>query len=66
MTHTATTPAQMLRLPDVTAVTGLSRSTIYRLAGLGEFPKGRKLTARTTAWVSSEVAAWLDVRIAAP
>lgn len=66
MTHNATTPAQLLRLPDVTAITGLSRSTIYRLSGAGEFPKGRRMTARTTAWVSSEVAAWIDARIAIP
>jgi prophage regulatory protein len=60
-----TTPAQMLRLIDVTRVTGLSRSTIYRMQALGQFPKAVKLTARTVAWMAHEIAQWLTSRVAA-
>jgi len=55
----------MLRLPAVIGFTGLSRSTIYRLASLGEFPKAIKLTERTTAWCALEVAHWIESRRAA-
>lgn len=64
MSPHATTPARLLRLPDVLATTGLSRSTIYRLAGLGRFPRGIKLTERTTAWAASEIADWVESRMA--
>lgn len=52
----------LLRLPEVIGRTGLSRSTIYRLASLGEFPKGIKLTERTTAWCAAELGLWIATR----
>jgi prophage regulatory protein len=61
----STTPARMLRLIDVTHLTGLSRSTIYRLQALGQFPKAVKLSARTVAWMADEIAQWLACRVAA-
>lgn len=65
MTQPATAPAQLLRLPDVISTTGLSRSTIYRLADRGEFPAPIKLAARTTAWAAAEVGQWIDAKMAA-
>jgi prophage regulatory protein len=58
-------PGQMLRMPAVISLTGLSRSTIYRLIDSGEFPRGVKLTRHTTAWPATEVADWIQSRIAA-
>lgn len=58
-------PHQLLRLPAVVALTGLSRSTIYRLIDADEFPSGIKLTKNTTAWAANEVASWIESRIAA-
>jgi prophage regulatory protein len=55
----------LLRLPAVVLATGLSRSTIYRLAGLGEFPRCIKLTERTSAWCASEINQWIEARRAA-
>jgi hypothetical protein len=37
---------RMLRMHDVLAATGLSRSTIYQKMEKGEFPRGVKLGAR--------------------
>jgi prophage regulatory protein len=56
------TSHQLLRLPAVTALTGLSRSTIYRLMQADAFPKGLKPTARTIAWRSTDIAKWIESR----
>jgi prophage regulatory protein len=57
MTHT-----RMLRLTDVRTMTGLSRSRIYSLEALGQFPPRRRLSTRATAWREDEVAAWIESR----
>ena len=44
-----------IRLPKVMKLTGLSRSTIYRLVKIGEFPKQRKLSERVAVWLKSEI-----------
>ena len=43
----------LLRLPNVMRLTGLARSTIYKLIAAGEFPAPRKLTRRAVAWPAS-------------
>ena len=60
---------QMLRLPQVMAKTGLSRAAVWAKQNPknsrydAAFPKGVKLAANTTAWVESEIDAWLESRI---
>lgn len=53
----------IIRLPEVRARTGLSRSEIYRREGLGEFPKRIALGARSVGWVSEEISSWIESRI---
>jgi prophage regulatory protein len=55
----------MLRLPQVQARTGLSRSQIYQLIADGEFPRQVKLSERAAGWVADDVEAWLTQRIRA-
>lgn len=55
---------QILKLPDVIKVTGLARSTIYKLISENRFPKQIKLTNFSSGWLKSEVESWLDERIA--
>ena len=55
---------RILRLPEVSQVTGLSRSTIFRLVQAGDFPSSVKLTARTIGWFSTDVEAWIAARAA--
>jgi prophage regulatory protein len=55
---------KILRLPEVQAVTGLSRSSIYGRAKSRTFPRPVKLGLRASGWVSEEVEAWRDARIA--
>lgn len=59
------TKESLLRLPSVTARTGLARSTLYKLVAMGVFPKPYSLVGRTVAWRESEVDAWIGSRIAA-
>lgn len=51
------------RLPKIKEVTGLSRSTIYKLMANGEFPQCVKLSARAVAWPSAAIDAWIKSRI---
>lgn len=55
---------RILRLPEVSHATGLSRSTIYRLVRSGTFPQSVALTARTVGWRIDEVEAWIAARAA--
>ncbi|TQE99574.1 MAG: AlpA family transcriptional regulator [Spiribacter salinus] len=55
----------ILRLPDVKARTGLSRSTIYLRIAEGTFPEPISLGGRAVGWVESEVDDWLEQQIEA-
>lgn len=51
-----------LRRPGVEEITGLSRSTIYKLMSEGEFPRPIKITGKAVAWPESAIAEWLASR----
>lgn len=66
-------PQKLIRLPEVTARTGLRRSAIYaRLTRNphrpndydATFPRPVRVGLRAVAWVESEVDAWIESRIA--
>ena len=52
-----------LRLPEVKAVTGLSKSSLYALIRERSFPPPVRLGARAVAWVKSEVRQWAVERV---
>jgi prophage regulatory protein len=52
----------VLRLPAVCRMTGLGRSTIYRMEAVGQFPQRLKLGLRAVGWMESEVQVWLTMR----
>jgi prophage regulatory protein len=54
---------QLLRLPSVENITGLSKSEIYRRVKTGDFPKPIKLGARAVAWSSASVQDWFESMI---
>lgn len=56
---------QILRLPDVKARTGLSRSSIYSFIKSGDFPSHVSLGARAVGWDSQAVDKWIQARIQA-
>ena len=53
----------LLRLPDVKAITGLSKSSLYALIREKSFPAPVQLGARAVAWVKSEVKQWAAGRV---
>lgn len=58
-------PKRLLRIKSVLSVTGLSRSTLYNKISVGEFPAPIHVGDRAVAWLSDEVARWIDERISA-
>ena len=54
---------QILRLKDVIAMTGLSRSTIYLRMEQDKFPQQINLGSRAVGWISSEIKEWIEERI---
>lgn len=56
--------AKLERLPQVLGRVGLSRSEWYRLIQIGKAPAPVPLGERARAWVSSEVEAFINSRIA--
>ena len=52
-----------LRLPQVQAQVGISRSQIYKLMAEGDFPASKKIGTRIAVWLSSDIQAWQQARI---
>jgi prophage regulatory protein len=63
--NTTPQPERLLRLPDVEALVGLRKSSIYALAAKGEFPAPLKLSRRAVCWPASAIDAWISQRIEA-
>ena len=57
-------PGRFLRLPEVMARTGLSRSTIYVRLEQGRFPRPVSLGGRAVGWIDSEIDEWMNIRVA--
>lgn len=55
----------ILRQKQVTARTGLARSTIYLRMTQGDFPKPIHLGLRAVGWVEVEVEEWLQAQVEA-
>jgi prophage regulatory protein len=57
---------RLLRRPEVEHLTGLSRSSLYRLITANEFPVGVNLSKNAVAWTASSVDEWIAARARAP
>ena len=53
---------RFLREPEVRRISGLSRTTRWRLEQRGQFPRRRKISQNAVAWLESEVQEWLAAR----
>jgi len=53
-----------LRQREVRERVGISQSTLYRMMATGAFPRQVKLSERSSAWIESEVEAFMNARIA--
>jgi prophage regulatory protein len=56
--------ATLLRMRDVIARCGLSRSEIYRRISTHRFPAPIKLGERASAWSQAEIDLWIAERVA--
>ncbi len=55
---------RLVRLPEVEGITGVRKSTIYKLMAEDAFPKQVRLSARMAVWSESAVLTWVQSRIA--
>ena len=53
---------EFIRWPRVRQLTGLSRSTVWRLEKSGQFPARRKLSANSIGWSAIELQDWVNSR----
>ncbi len=51
---------QLLRLPQVKSMTGLSKSTIYARMSEGNFPKQISIGPRLVVWLESNIQQWIN------
>ena len=56
---------KLLRLPQVKATTGLSKSSIYARISEGTFPKQIPLGPRLVVWVESDIQNWIAEQVSA-
>lgn len=54
----ADAPAVFVRMPTVVRMTGLGRSTIYRLMAEDKFPSPVRLAKRAVAWRRIDLEQW--------
>ena len=54
---------RLIRRPEVEAITGLGRSSIYAMIADGNFPKSVKIGDRAVAWPESDIQEWVANRI---
>ena len=55
-------PPRLMRADDVVTLTGLAKSTIYRLMSISQFPAAVKIGPRAVRWRVEEVQAWIRER----
>ena len=53
---------RLLRRRQVEEITGLGRSSIYRLMQYGQFPRPVKVGSAAVRWRASDITAWLESR----
>lgn len=53
-------PEKLLTMPELAALIGMHRVSIYRLIRGGKFPQPLKVTERAVRWRESDIAAWQD------
>lgn len=58
----ASTSDRLLKLPEVEALVGLKRASIYRFVQAKKFPAPVKLGERAVAWRLSAVDKWIEER----
>jgi len=53
---------RFLRESQIFELTGLSKTTRWRLERAGKFPKKRQLSPNAVGWIEAEIQVWLNSR----
>ena len=53
---------RLLRRRQVEEITGMSRSTIYKMMQNGEFPRPVRIGPAAVRWRASDITAWVESR----
>lgn len=53
---------RIIRTPELLEITGLSRTTIWRLERQGRFPPRIQLGSHSVGWILDEVMSWVASR----
>ena len=56
------TPDRIIRAKEVQSMTGLSRTTLWRLENKFEFPRRVSLGVNSVGWKLNEIKRWIDER----
>lgn len=56
-------PNDLIRVKEVVQMTGLSKSTLYRLQQHEEFPKSIRLGCRSVAWLRGDIESWISTKV---
>ncbi len=51
---------KLYRRKEVEDLTGLSRSSIYKMMSEGNFPRPVQITPKAVAWKKSDLAKWIS------
>jgi len=57
---------RFVREDEVARITGLSRTTRWRLERRGKFPRRRQISTNAVGWSLNEIRAWVSEKMAAP
>ncbi len=60
----AVTSGRLLRFPEVRRMTGLSRSTIWRLERVQAFPRHVRLSPNAVGWSEDDIRSWIRQKLA--
>jgi prophage regulatory protein len=52
----------IIRMPELRARTGLSKSCIYNYIRAGDFPRPVLLGARAKGWIEADIDRWIESR----
>lgn len=56
---------RFIREEEVRRITGLSRTSRWRLERRGEFPRRRRISGNAIGWLASEIQEWVKQRAGA-
>ncbi|WP_288233924.1 AlpA family phage regulatory protein [uncultured Haemophilus sp.] len=56
-------PQRFIKIEEVSRLTALSESQVYRQMKAGKFPENISIGVNSKVWLESEVQEWIDAKI---